>query len=151
MRSFLAILGAASCLALLAVPAFAVQHTPGSHVAVQTCMPHKGKHMHTQTFFGPYGRPYTRTVAGRASTLEIDYKNMASQAAKEIDFGLVARKSLVAQVKDSGTFSPNILIQHEFDIPHSVFPLGTALPQCAILKVVYADGSVWTNPNPPTP
>lgn len=134
------------------VPAGAVGiQAAGSQITVNTCLPHKGKHAHLRRYVDAFGNWQTRMDPARASTLEIHYVNTAKTAAKEIDFGLSARNVLVAQVKDVGTFSTGIAIDHDFLIPRSVFPLRTGLPQCPVLKVVYADGSSWVNPNPPQP
>ena len=150
MRSYLAFAFALSIIA--GAPAIAmVQHTPGAHLNVLKCLPHRGAYSHNETYFDQYGNIFNRVAPGRPSTLEIHYVNINALTASEIDFGLVARNVLVAQVTDAGTFSPGILIDHEFDIPHEVFPLGTGLPQCVVLKVKYNDGSVWNNPKPPQP
>lgn len=42
-------------------------------------------------------------------------------------------------------------IDHEFIQSREIFPTGTPAPFCAVLRVKYADGSVWTNPSPPQP
>lgn len=149
------LIGAAMLLAVgsgssLPVAAVSMQ-TAGSNITINTCLPHKGKHSHLRRYVDAFGNWQTRMEPGRASTLEIHYVNTAKTAAKEIDFGLSARSVLVAQVKDVGTFSTGIAIDHEFGIPRSVFPLRTGLPQCPVLKVVYADGTTWVNPNPPQP
>ena len=152
MRSFVAsVLGLVSLLALAAPAGAIAQYTRGSHITVQTCLPHRGRYTHVRNFVDVYGNMQTVTEPGRPSTLEIHYKNNGKVTATEIDFGLSARNVLVAQVKDVGKFSPTILIDHEFDIPHDVFPLGTGLPQCVVLSVKYVDGTSWTNPNPPQP
>ena len=62
----------------------------------------------------------------------ISYRNTANVAATEVDFGLVARGNLISIARDT-------------------FPIGTAFPYCAVMRVKYADGSVWENPHPPMP
>lgn len=83
--------------------------------------------------------------------LAITYTNDAPVAAKEIQFGLVSRGTLIAVTKDVGTFSNGVKIDHEFSLDPEVFPIGTALPYCAVLSITYADGTQWRNPNPPSP
>lgn len=145
----LALLAAA---AIPSAPAAALStQTAGSRITINTCLPHRGKHSHLRRYVDAFGNWQTMMEPGRASTLEIHYVNTAKTAAKEIDFGLSARNVLVAKVKDVGTFSPGIAIDHEFIIPRSVFPLRTGLPQCPVLRVVYADGTTWVDPNPPQP
>ncbi len=82
-------------------------------------------------------------------TLGIDYHNATDIVMKDIEFGLVARGTMLAEVRDVGTFSPGAEIKHEFGISPNVFPIGTGLPQCVPLKIVFADGSHWTNPHLP--
>lgn len=143
-----------ACVLLLPpIPASAqdVRQTPGSQIAVTHCYPHRhraGTPGHP--WIDPYGIyhgaanfPYT------VGFLAIDYVNQAPKAASEIDFGLVARGTLIAVTKDVGTFTPGATIAHEFSVDPEIFPIGTALPYCAVLRVKYADGSEWRNPNPP--
>lgn len=140
-------------IAAAAIPAAAqdMRQTPGSHVTVTQCSPHQhrvGTAAHP--WIDPYGVyhdvgnfPYT------VGFLAITYTNDAPSAAKEIDFGLVSRGSLIALAKDVGSFSSGAKIDHEFSLDPEVFPIGTALPYCAVLRVKYADGTEWRNPNMP--
>lgn len=75
----------------------------------------------------------------------------APKTASEIDFGLVSRGSLIALAKDLGTFSRGAQIDHEFSVDPEIFPIGTAFPYCAVMRVKYADGTQWRNPDPPQP
>jgi len=140
-----AILAAAS---LAAASAQDVRQTPGSNVAVTQCYPHR----HQAGYVGhPYIDPYgivhgPRNFPTDEGYLAITYANNAKVAAKEIVFGLVAKRDLVAIVKDVGTFSPGVSIDHEFTLDPELFPLGTALPYCKVLRIKYSDGSEWINP-----
>jgi hypothetical protein len=125
------------------------KQTPGSDIHVQTCSAQKGRPAYTETYTDSEGKVRTRRVDEEDSYLKIYYRNMAAVVAREVDFGLVARDGLVDKVKDVGTFSPEILIEHKFKVSRDIFPLRTALPYCAVLRVRYEDGRVWTNPNPP--
>jgi len=101
-----------------------------------------------------YGRRYYqypyRTTTSQSPMLSIDYVNNTAQTMKEIEFGLLARGTLVAEVRDAGTFSPNVEIKHRFGITSNVFPLGTGLPQCVPLRITFENGTTWRNPNLPT-
>lgn len=137
--------------ALMPLSAFSdEQQTAGSNVHVTTCSAVKGRAGYTETY-SDEGKLRTRHVEQEDSYLKIHYRNTAQAVAREIDFGLVARNELVDKVKDVGTFSPGVLIQHKFKVSREIFPLRTALPYCAVLRVRYDDGRVWTNDNPPNP
>jgi hypothetical protein len=98
----------------------------------------------------PYGFQYRQYPAAPTSgTLSIDYMNGSTQVMTTIDFGLVARGRLVAEVRDVGKFSPNAEIKHQFGVSNNVFPLRTALAQCLPLHIIYANGTTWTNPHLP--
>lgn len=143
------------CALLAAIPAAAQEprQTPGSNIAVEQCNAHRhsaGSPGHA--WIDPYGRyhglgnfPYS------VGFLAIEYMNTAHKAAREIDFGLVSRGSLIALAKDVGTFSSGTRITHEFSLDPEVFPIGTAFPYCAVMRVKYADGTEWHNPSPPEP
>lgn len=148
-RSSAAVLTAALVLAFGVASAQGVRQTPGSNIAVTQCSPHR----HDVSYPGhpwidPYGiyhgPMHFPTYEGY---LAITYTNKAAVAATEVDFGLVARRSMIAIVKDVGTFSPAISIDHEFSLDPQVFPIGTALPFCEVLRVKYANGTVWNNPH----
>jgi hypothetical protein len=97
-----------------------------------------------------YGDRFTQPAFVAAKpTLNIDYMNLGPIAAHVVEFGLVSRGDLVAEVRDVGTFSPNVEIKHSFGLDPNVFPLGTGLPICAPLRIVFVDHTVWINPNLP--
>jgi hypothetical protein len=128
-----------------------IKQTPGSKIVVAACDPHVHTVAQAHPWIDPYGVYHTTMFPACDAFLGITYKNVASVAATEVDFGLVARGSLVAVAKDVGSFAPDVSIDHEFVISREVFPLGTSFPYCAVMRVKYADGSVWNNPNPPEP
>jgi hypothetical protein len=98
----------------------------------------------------PYGVRYRQfPPAPSSATLSIDYVNVSSQVMTTVDFGLVARGRLVAEVRDVGKFSPHAEIKHQFGLSNNVFPLRTALSQCIPLHIIYAGGATWTNPHLP--
>ena len=99
--------------------------------------------------YGPGYMYYAAAPVQTNPSLGIDYKNNTNVVMKDIEFGLVAKGTLVAEVRDSGTFSPDIEIKHSFGLNPNVFPLGTGLPQCVPLKITFADGTKWKNPHLP--
>jgi hypothetical protein len=96
-----------------------------------------------------YGYRYVQPPMSGTAHLGIDYVNVTNKVMSEIEFGLLANRNLVAEVKDVGTFSPNAEIKHEFGISPNVFPLGTGLPRCVPLRITFADGTKWRNPHLP--
>lgn len=101
-------------------------------------------------WYNAYGyRYYQPPVTTSNPTLLIDYTNISPKTMREVEFGLVARGTLIAEVKDVGTFSNGALIQHQFGLSPNVFPIGTGLPQCVPLKIKFADGTNWKNPHLP--
>lgn len=145
-------LAAAATFAWTAAGAQTLRQTPGSRIAVSQCNPHRhtaGSAAHP--WIDPYGIYHTDArFPYEVGFLGITYANQSRMTAKEVDFGLVARNSLIAVVKDVGTFSPGAKIDHEFSVDPEIFPIGTAFPQCAVLRVKYGDGREWRNPNPPS-
>ena len=68
---------------------------------------------------------------------------------KEIEFGLIVRGSLVAEVKDVGTFSPGAEIKHKFGVSKNIFPIQTSYAKCVPLHILFVDGTKWKNPHLP--
>jgi hypothetical protein len=138
-----------------------------SKILVKTCSPTRSETRspvgprfgYTPGFYpgGPYfwddayGYPYYQrpVVVNHSASLQIDYVNITPQTMETIDFGLIANGRLVAEVRDVGTFSPNIEIKHAFGLNPNVFPLRTALPQCVPLRITYRDQATWVNPHLP--
>lgn len=96
-----------------------------------------------------YGLNYYQYPVQGNPTLSIDYKNATDVVMKDIEFGLVVRGDLVAEVRDVGTFSPGAEIKHEFGLSPNVFPLQTSFAECVPLKITFADGTKWKNPHLP--
>ncbi|MGZ3510220.1 MAG: hypothetical protein ACXWNK_02680 [Vulcanimicrobiaceae bacterium] len=67
-------------------------------------------------WYDVYGYRYLQPPIVGDPTLSIDYINVSPKVTKEIEFGLSARGHLVAEVRDVGTFSPNVEIKHAFDL-----------------------------------
>ena len=144
--------------------AAAMTHTHMTHpIKVTTCNPQRNTYMsggYVPAYYpgGRYwGWPsvygmgysyYSYPVQGNP-TLNIDYSNATDIVMKDIEFGLVVRGNLVAEVRDVGTFSPGAEIKHEFGISRNVFPLQTSFQECVPLKITFADGTKWKNPHLP--
>jgi hypothetical protein len=149
MKYLTIILAAALLLPTSALAQF--RQTRGSQIFVMGCRPHVHTAAQAHPWVSPYGVRESNLGAFPAydGFLAISYKNQAYIAADEVDFGLVARGSLIAIARDVGTFSPGVEIDHEFVVSREIFPIGTSFPICRVLRVKYADGSVWHNPSPP--
>jgi hypothetical protein len=111
--------------------------------------PYGGRYYWRDVYGRNYYQPPFPSTTHESPTLSIDFVNSTSKSMKTIDFGLVARGALVAEVRDVGEFSPGTKIKHEFGLDPNVFPLGTGLPQCVPLRIEFADGSSWQNPHLP--
>ena len=158
-----ALLIGASTLAASAQPAPVMMTTPAKLINVSRCVPDRPSRRSSFNDFSPafypltpyywddpYGFQFNQpALIPSSGTLSIDYTNVTGNVMKTIDFGLVARGKLVAEVRDVGTFSPNAEIKHQFGLDRNVFPLRTALAQCLPLRIVYADGTIWKNSHLP--
>jgi hypothetical protein len=96
-----------------------------------------------------YGPTYYQAPVENEPTLGIDYVNVTNVVMKQIEFGLIVRGALVAEVKDVGTFSPGAEIKHKFGLSPNVFPIQTSYAKCVPLKIAFEDGSHWKNPHLP--
>lgn len=96
-----------------------------------------------------YGYNYYSYPVQGDPTLSIDYSNATNIVMKDIEFGLIARDQLVAEVRDVGTFSPGAEIKHQFGLSRNVFPLGTSIVECIPLHITFVDGTKWKNPHLP--
>ena len=154
---------AATSSAALAQVTMQLAPTPAQLVNVSTCNPQRAAPMPAYNGFAPayypygpyawtdpYGFQYNQFPPSASSgTLSLDYMNVSSKVMTTIDFGLVARGRLVAEVRDVGKFSPHAEIKHQFGLDPNVFPLRTALATCIPLHIVFADGTSWKNPKLP--
>jgi hypothetical protein len=156
-RSFLVVqLAAAFVFAMVLGASAQVQQTPFSNITITQCNPHIHPAGVSHPWIDPYGFVHQiDDFPFSEAFLAVTYTNMAAQPATAVDFGLVSRGDLIAVAHDTGTFSPGAVINHEFVINRQIFPRilpdpsGNNAPACAVLKVTYADGSVWRNPAPP--
>jgi hypothetical protein len=139
--------------------------TSGSPVTVTKCEPDEGaSHVvgfspgYTPSATGPYfwrdpwGYRYHQYEHPHTSPtgpiLNVDFVNTTASPLKVVEFALVARGSVVAEVRDVGTFSPGAEIKHSFDLNPDVFPVEGS-PECVPLRATHQNGKVWTNPHLP--
>jgi hypothetical protein len=159
-------LGVAAICLMAGLPAIApaYTHVTTAHpVQVNACNPQKNVSYnyagYTPGFYPPYGGywgwgsvygpMYYQAPIQNDPTLGIDYVNATSAVMKQIEFGLIVRGDLVAEVKDVGTFSPGAEIKHKFGLNPNVFPLQTSYAKCVPLKITFEDGTKWKNPHLP--
>jgi len=146
--------------ALVALPVRALAAIHPHPIKVLTCNPSRGAAFargYVPAYYpvGPYywadvyGQRYYQVPLSSNPSLAINYVNQTQIVIKEIEFGLVAKGSLVAEVRDVGTFSPGVEIRHEFGISPNVFPLGTGLARCVPLRIRFENGTMWENPHLP--
>jgi hypothetical protein len=84
----------------------------------------------------------------RASGLELNYVNVATQAATKIKF-FVDYRGQRNLVVDTGTFSPGVKISHQFNDFSGMVWEGPTPDHCRAVWVKFADGSLWQAPPPP--
>ncbi|MDH2910175.1 MAG: hypothetical protein HKL92_08345 [Candidatus Eremiobacteraeota bacterium] len=96
-----------------------------------------------------YGNRFDQPPVRSDPRLAIAYSNATNHPMREIEFGLLARGRLVAEVRDVGTFSPGAQIRHVFGLSPNAFPLSTSFPKCVPLRVTFTNGSIWKNPHLP--
>ncbi len=148
-------------ISTLGTAAVSPSSVPGpSLISVSKCVPEQGVYragytpayypMRPYSWRNVYGYTYYQPAyASSAPSLSIDYTNISSKTMREIEFGLIARGELIAEVKDIGTFTTGAEIKHQFGLSPNVFPIGTGLSQCVPLKISFADGTTWRSPHLP--
>jgi|SRR5579862_3476294 len=113
---------ALSLTAIALLAAAGPVQTPGSNITVTAC--------HAQLDPPP---------------IRIIYTNAAQKAAVEVDFEVSGPAGTIRTIEDRGTFAPGQPINHTFSLPPETSPLGLSSARCMVTKVVYADGTSWTN------
>ena len=98
------------------------------------------------TFMNSSVDSYEAAVMRSGPTLAVDYVNQTASVIRSIEFGLVTRGHLIAQVQDVGTFSPAMQISHDFRLPN--LWIGRGSLTCVPLMVTFSDGTTWNNPDP---
>jgi hypothetical protein len=99
-----------------------------------------------QNFTSPFGQMVAQPSL--PPMLMIDFANVSSNPIASVDFGLVSNGKVVAMVRDTGMFAPNATIMHAYGIQASQVPSGSGAT-CIPLRVQYANGTTWMNPDMP--
>ena len=142
LRPLPALLLASAALSLAAPPALAIV-MPGP-IRVHACVPQMS--VPPQSFHGIYGRTYVQP--GMPSSVMVHYTNDGELAAKSVEFGLVVDGRIRSELRDVGSFARGAEIRHSLGVNRDV-AIGRTNPNCVPLRVVFSDGSVWKNPDPP--
>lgn len=159
MRRLIFIAAAVLSAALTAAPAPA-QPMPSRHlVRIMKCDPqlnpnlgfapgyYYGRHWFWHDVYGYnyYEWPYENA----SPALSISYVNNTDKTMTQIDFGMLGGRGLLAEVRDVGTFSPGVTIDHAFGLDPAIFPVSAAAVRCVPLFIKFADGTTWRNPHLP--
>lgn len=132
IRSFVALAPALLCV-MLAGPVRA-SDAPISVSRCEANLPRSNLH-----WVDPWGRPYSEP--GTTASISIDFTNVGTQPATAVDFGLVVSTVLVAEMRDTGTFTPGAHVSHTLGISAAALPVRKA--RCVPLRVTWADGTSW--------
>lgn len=85
---------------------------------------------------------------GHRAILAMRYQNEADVPATAVVFGLVSGGKLLGLGEDDGRFARDAVIDHVVFLSQQIFPLGLQT-HCVVLRVKYANGMAWFNPEPP--
>jgi hypothetical protein len=80
--------------------------------------------------------------------LMVSFENTSTKPIKSVQFGLVRNGNVVAMARDVGMFDSNAVIMHSYALPIGSLH-GDTSGTCIPLRIEYADGTTWTNPNLP--
>jgi hypothetical protein len=94
-----------------------------------------------------YGNTYYQPANVSGPQLLIAFTNISHKAMHVIEFGLLSNEILAGEVRDSGTFSPGVLIKHKLALKLNAILPGSS--RCVPLRVTFADGTKWRNPRLP--
>lgn len=149
MRAFNVVLACA--LAAWAVPVNAVAQGSESPVTINACSTYiqpNPVQTNAPTFMGVPIAALTSKSAG----MRISFVNNSKQIAKLVNFEIDSNGNEFI-VRDAGTFSPGVLIDHSFKngagqnfiLPAFISPK----LKCRVASVEFADGSMWRHGQPP--
>jgi hypothetical protein len=74
----------------------------------------------------------------QSTTLTIRFANTASKTASMVMFAVSDDLGNTYEIKDAGTFSPGVKIDHVF-----ASPVGASTAKCSVVAVTFRDGSTW--------
>jgi hypothetical protein len=132
-------------LSLLAAPVAHAAASDAGVVRVDGCAASKATSQ--LTFVDIFGKNVSQM--GMPAMLMVDFANESANPITAVDFGLVKDGKLVATVRDTGTFAPKARVMHAFGIEETAIPDQITASSCLPLRVQYADGTSWMNPNIP--
>src|SRR5215470_608911 len=96
----------------------------------------------TVTWIDSWGNSYTEP--GTTNNVDVDFINNGTQDAVAIEFVVLVKNTLVAEMRNSGKFSPGVVIKHNLGLDSAALKLRTF--RCIALRVTWADGSQWKSP-----
>jgi hypothetical protein len=88
-----------------------------------------------------------KAMSTKASGTHITYVNHGPKTAKDITFAVAyrnAQTNFLRRVTDVGTFTPGATVSHNFALYNDITYAGTATLGCSVVKIVWADGTTWT-------
>ncbi len=142
--SYVASLGALVAVLAGAAPASA-QMMATQVVKVNACGGSAA--MAPQSYVNVFGGSVSQ--AGTPAMLMIDFKNISEKPISSVEFGYVQNGKVRATVRDAGMFDPNSVIMHAFALGDASILANASTMSCVPLRVKYADGSTWMNPDMP--
>jgi hypothetical protein len=146
----------------LTTPSPASQPAGASLISVQRCHPKMNTNYDSNYapatwnaasqvghYYDPYGYNYYQPPTSTTANLFIDYTNISHKTMTSIEFGLAQSGVVIAEVKDTGKFTPGAEIKHRFGMGNSLLPLTNQVPQCVPLRITFSDGTTWKVPHLP--
>ncbi|HZY95633.1 MAG TPA: hypothetical protein VFE35_00875 [Candidatus Cybelea sp.] len=109
---------------------YGTRQTPGSRIDVLRCTP---KASHPER-----GEPPINSMV-------LGFRNTAQVTAAEVDFVIHVKGAQIASSRFKGTFATGATVENTVVLDG--FPLGTLLAECAVVRVVYTDGTTWAPPS----
>jgi hypothetical protein len=100
-----------------------------------------------QNYMNVFGGSVTQ--AATPAMLMIDFKNVSQKPISSVEFGYVQNGKVRATVRDAGTFDPDSVVMHAFALGDASLVANASTMSCVPLRVKFADGSTWMNPEMP--
>jgi len=140
-----------ACALFAAAPVAATAQGYGAPVTIDTCAPMLQPNAVPSNPPSFMGVPVA-AMTSHSTGMHIAFVNNGPKVAKVVNFEVSSNGNQFI-VRDVGTFSPGILIDHQFNngagqsffLPAFISPKVT----CHVASVEFADGSVWRHGQPP--
>ncbi|MHB8147219.1 MAG: hypothetical protein ACYDGM_08190 [Vulcanimicrobiaceae bacterium] len=83
----------------------------------------------------------------------MEYQNVSSKRIVRIEWGFSVNEKIVARVAETRALAPQATAEHHYPLAYDIFPQGQLLgdTKCRVLRVKFADGTLWTGPRPAMP